>query len=635
MRRIRKGWILGSALVAVVVLALALPVMAQALPSYTTQWGTTGNANGKFNDPTHIAADGLGHVYVCDWSNSAVQRFSSTGAFEASWTVPGGVEGIAVGRTPNTVLLATWNSSRVTIRNASTGATITVVGAGTTGSGNGQFSGPEAVAFDRYGFIYVADALNHRIQKFRPTGTYLTQWGSYGVANGKFNRPYGINVDSLGNVYVADYWNSRVQQFTSSGAWVRSWGTTGTGTAQMNRPAGIDIGQDGNVYVAEYGNNRVHAFTPTGSHLMSWGTTGTGNGQFNGPWGIASDGTGIYVVDRNNNRVEKFTLTQAKQTTRLGGADRFAVAVNMARARWGASYYGVNHVIVVNGEDYANADPLAAAGLAGIWDAPVLLTKSTGLPTSTKNAITQMRANNGPLRIHVIGGTGSIPSAIVTQLNAINVGGIATDRVNGVDRYDLSAQIARRMKIECDAKGVTIPAVLLFNGQNSATFYDALAASPLSAGGQVPMMAIRPTGAPGSVMNVLNGPLAGKPRIVVNSATYIPESVRISLSAGRLATTTNRALAAGQISAWGRLLGWVGLRHIGIANKLPDALTGGSFVGNQGGVLLYSDYASVPTQTKNVITVYKIGSQQGWVFGGPASVSDAALASFNTVLNTP
>ena len=49
---------------------------------------------------------------------------------------------------------------------------------GSMGSANGRFDHPVAIATDASGHVYVADAGNHRIEKFSSTGTFLTKWGS-------------------------------------------------------------------------------------------------------------------------------------------------------------------------------------------------------------------------------------------------------------------------------------------------------------------------------------------------------------------------------------------------------------------------------------------------------------------------
>ena len=179
---------------------------------------------------------------------------------------------------------------------------------GTYGSGNGQFLNPQGIAVDSAGNVYVADTMNRRIQKFTSGGTYLTQWGSLGTGNGQFDDPRGVAVDASGNVFVADYGISRIQEFTSTGEFVTKWGTPGTGNGQFNRPFGVAVDASGNVYVADYMNTRIQKFTSTGTYVTQWGTTGTGNGQFSAPFGVAVDASGsVYVTDINLNRVQKFT----------------------------------------------------------------------------------------------------------------------------------------------------------------------------------------------------------------------------------------------------------------------------------------------------------------------------------------
>ena len=83
--------------------------------------------------------------------------------------------------------------------------------------GNEQLSGPNGVATDSAGNVYVADTGNDRIQKFRSNGTFITNWGGYGSGNAQFNNPLYVAVDHTGNVYVVDHGNNRIQKFSSNG----------------------------------------------------------------------------------------------------------------------------------------------------------------------------------------------------------------------------------------------------------------------------------------------------------------------------------------------------------------------------------------------------------------------------------
>jgi tripartite motif-containing protein 71 len=115
----------------------------------------------------------------------------------------------------------------------------------------GQFKYPRGVAVDGGGHVYVADTENHRIQKFAPDGTFLTQWGSLGSGDGEFWSPYGVAVDGGGNVYVADGGNDRIQKFDSDGNFIARWGSRGTGDGELWSPRGVTVDGGGNVYVAD------------------------------------------------------------------------------------------------------------------------------------------------------------------------------------------------------------------------------------------------------------------------------------------------------------------------------------------------------------------------------------------------
>jgi DNA-binding beta-propeller fold protein YncE len=178
------------------------------------------------------------------------------------------------------------------------------------------------VALDTTGSVYVADWSGAKVVKLSSSGTLQTQWGSPGAGPGQFNTPKYLATDATDAVYVADTGNCRVQKFDSAGTFLLQWGTRGESTAgtpapdgTFNGPTGIAVDAvRGSVFVVDSNNNRVQKFDLSGTFQATWGSSGAGNGQFQffgtgqGPeGGIAVDAAGdVYVVDNMNWRVQKF-----------------------------------------------------------------------------------------------------------------------------------------------------------------------------------------------------------------------------------------------------------------------------------------------------------------------------------------
>jgi sugar lactone lactonase YvrE len=135
----------------------------------------------------------------------------------------------------------------------------------------GQLSGPTGIAVDAEGFVYVGESGTSRVQKFDPEGNPVALWGQFGVGPGEFGSAMGVGInDQLGRVYVADHVNSRIHVYTIDGdllfMFPRGGDFTHIGNEpdQMWLPIGVDVAADGTVYVVDSGNQRVQKFTPDG-----------------------------------------------------------------------------------------------------------------------------------------------------------------------------------------------------------------------------------------------------------------------------------------------------------------------------------------------------------------------------------
>ncbi|MBF0565019.1 MAG: hypothetical protein HQK89_07245 [Nitrospirae bacterium] len=278
---------------------------------FIAKWGSEGSEDGQFDWPAGITVDSGGNVYVAEYANNRIQKFTSSGQFIAKWGSHGtgdgqfdGPVGIAVDSGGN-VYVGDWGNSRIQ-KFTSDGRLIAKWGS--YGTGDGQFDSPSGIAIDSTGYVYVIDYGNNNIQKFTSGGQFIAKWGSHGTGDGQFDAPEGIAIDSSGNVYVAESSNNRIQKFTSDGTFITKWGSAGQGNGQFNHTTGITSDILGNVYVADTKNSRLQKFTLNGTLLTVWGSQGTVDGQFYNPWSIAKDSSGnVYVADGWNNRIQKFT----------------------------------------------------------------------------------------------------------------------------------------------------------------------------------------------------------------------------------------------------------------------------------------------------------------------------------------
>jgi DNA-binding beta-propeller fold protein YncE len=170
---------------------------------------------------------------------------------------------------------------------------------GGRGPGKGQFDSPSAIAVDSNGNVLIADTGNGRIEKFSPTGTFVTSIG-------QFEAPNGIAVDRGGDIYVAEIGSKhRVQKLAPDGKFIAEWKAPEPG---FYGPRRITVGPDDSIYLVDSGHNRIVKFSPDGQVLASWGSEGSGDGQFKGISSVAVDpmNNKVYAADPLNRRIQVF-----------------------------------------------------------------------------------------------------------------------------------------------------------------------------------------------------------------------------------------------------------------------------------------------------------------------------------------
>ena len=172
------------------------------------------------------------------------------------------------------------------------------------------FFGPEGIATDRWGNVYVTDRDEYCVWKFDANGAYLTRWGGPGSDPGEFEEPHALDVDENGFVYVVDGVNDRIQKFDSEGNFVLQWYTawgTGPSAQPFFEPWGIAVSESGDVYVSDLSYHGIFAFDSQGNPIVHWGGQGSAFGEFYEPHGIDVGPTGnVYVADTMNRRIQVF-----------------------------------------------------------------------------------------------------------------------------------------------------------------------------------------------------------------------------------------------------------------------------------------------------------------------------------------
>ena len=174
---------------------------------------------------------------------------------------------------------------------------------GGRGTDEGQFDSPTGMCVDGNGNILVADTGNGRVEKFSPTGTFLSIIGAKGSGHGQLADPNGIAIDRSGNIYVAEIGSKhRIQKLGPDGTFIAEW------APGLYGPRRIAIGPDDLIYVVDSGRNRIVKFSGDGQVLASWGSEGSGDGQFRGVSSVAVDPATnkVYVADPLNRRIQVF-----------------------------------------------------------------------------------------------------------------------------------------------------------------------------------------------------------------------------------------------------------------------------------------------------------------------------------------
>jgi len=336
-----------------------------------------------------------------------------------------------------------------------------------------------------------------------------------------------------------------------------------------------------------YGSKATQPTDPTrtGHTFQGWYTARSGGSKYDFNQTVTGDVT-LYAR----------WVKEPAALRRLSGATRYDT---MEKIVGTGGWKSGGTVIVASGGNYPDA--LAASGLAGVLDAPIVLTDGSALSVQASARLTGL----APSRIIVVGGRAAVSDGVVAALR-----GICPDveRVAGETRVDTSLDLYRK------GSGWGSTAILATSGN----FADALSVSSYAYAAKAPVFLVDPgTGLTQAQKAALR---TFKQVLVVGGENAVPSRHVAGLPGVTRLSGATRYETSERIAEWatGHGLGMDGVVYATGAN-FPDALAAGPLAGGAGAVTLLVEDAHSPAISFSA--GYKGKVNRTYVVGGVNAVS--------------
>jgi hypothetical protein len=662
----RNGAVLGTQFLSgngIGALGVFLPGMISTVAGHAT-WIYNGDGelatNASIFLPFGVAVDSVGNMYIADQGNSRIRKVTAaTGiistiagngvlggsgdggpALQAAFSNPSSVALDGAGN----IFISDSGNNVVRKISATTGIINTVAGAmeqvGYSGDGGlataATLNDPGGIAIDSAGNLFIADTANNVIRRVDAvTGTITTVAGTGALGfsgdgglavNAHLNAPWSITPAAGGVFYIADQGNNRIRKVDGTGI-ITTVAGTGVGSftgdlgpallATLDAPASVALDAAGNMYIADAGNNRVRKvlygtrIINTIAGLEGESITGDSgpatNAGLYGPYTLAIDGMGnLYIADVFHNRIREVSANTGSVDFDPMRVGRVAAPQPQTLENDGNAPMAITAVQAVSNSVVDATTTTCSAGqsllpldtcIIGASFAPTVL----GTPVLGSISVTS-NASNAPSKIQLSGNVlnqdpatitvsasanpisqgstvfftvnvssdGAVPTGQVTLLDGVNTIGTATLAAGGVATFSVSTLTGGQHSITAsyagdtnNTSGISLPLVETVTVTTAPTLLTlAASANPALSGMPLALTATISLVNPGSGSGTISG------SVTFSEGTTIWGTGTVSSSG--VATLTLSTLAIGQHSI---AASYSGTSSFGGSTSTPLAVT--------------------------------------------------------------
>jgi streptogramin lyase len=262
------------------------------------EFGSEGIGAGQFKDARSVAVDGLGRIYVGEYTGGRVQVFDSEGQFLTQWMAD-----------TKPVLLNLAADRKGNVYVVHPGSIFRYEGA--TGKLLEELPKPSSSRYEHYEDVFVAldgslfaIGSHSNILRISPEGE------SRLVVNVREKTGASVSlkkiaVDGTGHIYVLDSQEDAILRFAPDGRFINRFGGRGNQPGQLRGPHAIAVDGQGRVYVSDFGR-AVEVFDGGGRYIGTFGSTEVVFGL------VVSDRGEIFTTHRNRHKIVKYILNANK-----------------------------------------------------------------------------------------------------------------------------------------------------------------------------------------------------------------------------------------------------------------------------------------------------------------------------------